>query len=313
MFEHILNLSIDLVHLATHRELFMVLLTFKSRRFFIEIINQFSIQNFDNDLILVRKYADLLNLLDSKEVFAYKAGSASQPISINTIPHNNSSGSLSSLATNSLLRNSGSAQLNKDNLGEAAWTFQNFKDSFYELVYKFPNPVYLKDNCINNCIDYYLQKKLLPAFGVESLNGIKDLLEKYFSIKNKHTCFVRKFLIDTLHKRIKSFYQNDNSTFAHDLIGNILLPIFELSVEEDDLHYRSFVDQQQESNHLQIFTELFEMKNFIVMKLIELTDICHDENNLISIVKIFEKVSFVTFILGSFTKIRNSPVKIYIF
>ena len=42
MFEHILNLTIDLVHLATHRDLYMCLLTFNSRKFIIEIIEQFS-------------------------------------------------------------------------------------------------------------------------------------------------------------------------------------------------------------------------------------------------------------------------------
>ena len=44
MFEHILNLTIDLVHLATHRDLFMCLTTYNSRKFLIEIVNQFPVQ-----------------------------------------------------------------------------------------------------------------------------------------------------------------------------------------------------------------------------------------------------------------------------
>ena len=44
IFEHILVLTIDLVYLATHRDLFMCLLTFNSRKFLIEIIDQFAAQ-----------------------------------------------------------------------------------------------------------------------------------------------------------------------------------------------------------------------------------------------------------------------------
>ncbi len=44
LFEHLLILTIDLVHLATHRDLFMCLLAFNSRKFLIEIIEQFSAQ-----------------------------------------------------------------------------------------------------------------------------------------------------------------------------------------------------------------------------------------------------------------------------
>ena len=78
IFEHILILTIDLVHLATHRDLFMCLLTFNSRKFLIEIIEQFSVQIKDNKQ-LIQKYAELLNLLDKKDVFNYKTGNSAVP------------------------------------------------------------------------------------------------------------------------------------------------------------------------------------------------------------------------------------------
>jgi hypothetical protein len=154
MFENILNLTLDLVHLATHRDLFMCLLTFNSRKFLIEIINQFAVQITDNEP-LIKKYADLLNFLDSKEVFSYKAGSnvptGSQTGSVGgsassaQMSYNSSFTSLTTLASNSLMqRNPSSANLNQGNLDEAAMIFHKFKDSFYELVYKFPYANYLK-------------------------------------------------------------------------------------------------------------------------------------------------------------------------
>jgi hypothetical protein len=42
IYEHILNLTIDLVNLATTRDLFMCLLTANSRRFLIKIVELFS-------------------------------------------------------------------------------------------------------------------------------------------------------------------------------------------------------------------------------------------------------------------------------
>jgi hypothetical protein len=135
MFENILNLTLDLVHLATHRDLFMCLLTFNSRKFLIEIINQFSAQITDNEP-LIKKYAELLNLLDTKEVFSYKAGSSASSCG--------SSGQQSSATGSVLQRNPSSANLNQASLDEAAVIFHKFKDSFYELVYRFPYANYLK-------------------------------------------------------------------------------------------------------------------------------------------------------------------------
>jgi hypothetical protein len=149
MFENILNLTLELVNLATHRDLFMCLLTFNSRKFLIEIINQFAVQITDNEP-LIKKYADLLNLLDIKEVFSYKAGcnvltSSQSGVGGGQMSHNSSFTSLTTLASNSLMqRNPSSANLTAANLDEAAVIFHKFKDSFYELVYGFPYANYLK-------------------------------------------------------------------------------------------------------------------------------------------------------------------------
>ena len=171
----------------------------------------------------------------------------------------------------------------KENMEETTLIFQEFKDSFYELIYKFPHTKYLKDNCINNCIDYYFQRKLLPCFGNESVKEIKVLLEKYFSIKKKHNLGVRKFLIEILHKKLKEYYKTDQKSFTEEVINNALLPICELSIDEDDEYYHSL-------NSYESYTDLIEMKNFLVLKLIDLTNYCNSENTLLKIIKILEKI-----------------------
>lgn len=168
MFENILNLTIELVHLANHRDLFMCLLTLNSRKFLIEIVNCFSRQNLENESI-IRKYADLLNLLDTKEVFSYKTSSSSQsqltagtsssqpPLqqATSSLPSAASASSLYSqtgqqqsttsqlvsISTSSLHRN---VAMSRENLDDPTWIFYKFKSSFYELVYKFPHANYLK-------------------------------------------------------------------------------------------------------------------------------------------------------------------------
>lgn len=157
VFENILNLSIDLVILATNRDLFMCLLTFNSRKFLIEIINQFSAQILDNQS-LIRLYAELLNMLDAKEVFSYKESTASSmayaaPNQMLLTP-NASYSSLSSLTTtmssssahlaSSLIRNPSSSNLNRESVDDTSYMFIKFKESFYELVYRFPYTSYLK-------------------------------------------------------------------------------------------------------------------------------------------------------------------------
>jgi hypothetical protein len=205
MYEHILNLTIDIVNLAS-RDLLMCLLTFNSRKFFIEIVNQFSTQIEKENEALNRKYADLLNLLDSKEVFSYKTSSAatststtskveisspsvSSVISVqaNQITAASASSSASSLSGGtgaggaSVLRNSSNVNLTREsNIEDMTWIFQKFKQSFYEIIYKFSHANYLKDSCLNNCIDFYLNRKLLPRYGNESIKNLKELLEKYF-------------------------------------------------------------------------------------------------------------------------------------
>jgi hypothetical protein len=215
MYEHILNLTIDIVNLAS-RDLLMCLLTFNSRKFFIEIVNQFSTQIEKENEALNRKYADLLNLLDSKEVFSYKTSSAatststsgvggggggvkveifspsvSSVISVqaNQITAASASSSASSLSGGagagaggaSVLRNPSNVNLTREsNIEDMTWIFQKFKQSFYEIIYKFSHANYLKDSCLNNCIDFYLNRKLLPRYGNESIKNLKELLEKYF-------------------------------------------------------------------------------------------------------------------------------------
>ena len=154
---------------------------------------------FDENRHLINKlnYADLLNLLDKKEVFSYKttnfATKSDKEVS------NLFSSSATSLLKNSIVNNE-----------DTAWIFNEFKETFYELVYKFPNIKYLKDSCVNNCVDYYLQRKLLPSYGTNnSVKGIKSLLEKYFllqvNINSRPNVAIRKFVCDMLHKKLNYY------------------------------------------------------------------------------------------------------------
>ena len=74
------------------------------------------------------------------------------------------------------------------------------------------------------------------------------------------------------------------------MISQCLLPIYEASLDEDDLYYKSI---ECADSTILIYAELFEMKNFIVTKLIDLTQWCNQETNMIKIVEIFEKVIFL--------------------
>ncbi|RNA11928.1 hypothetical protein BpHYR1_032478, partial [Brachionus plicatilis] len=244
----------------------MCLLTYNSRKFLIEIVNQFSVQNLDDD-VLVKKYADLINLLDIKDVFSYK-----------TSQKESSSGQ-------TLFRNPSSASLNSDNLEELSFIMYKFKEAFYDLVYKFPRPNYLKDNCINNCVDFYLQRKFLPIFGPQSIEGIKNLLEKYLAVRNKFSIVVRKNLIEALHRKINEYFQMDHKSFIEQLVAQVLIAAYEITLVEEDSHFRSVPSAQK----MDFIFDLFEMKYFVVTKLIELVNVSNDENNVLKIIKIFEK------------------------
>ena len=272
IFEHILILTIDLVHLATHRDLFMCLLTFKSRKFLIDIVDQFSVQIKDNKQ-LIQKYAELLNLLDKKDVFNYKTSNC------------HSTGD------------------------EIAVNFQKFKESFYELVYKFPHTYYLTDSCINSCIEYYLQRKLLPYLNTEAIDGIKMLLEKYFLIKQCQNISVRKFVLEAVSKKLHDYNKYDQKMFAEDVIRIALLPLVEKSIDEDNQFYHS-LDVQDGSpptpSIQQFHSDLIEIKYFIVSKLIELSNICVDETNIFKIVEIFERI--ISLEISSSIDLLNLPM-----
>jgi len=97
---------------------------------------------------------------------------------------------------------------------ELALSFQKFKESFNELVYRFPHTYYLTDACVNNCVEYYLQRKLLPCFSYQAIDGIKKLLEKYFSIQNCQNVFVRKFVLEALTKKLHEYNKFEQKSFA---------------------------------------------------------------------------------------------------
>ena len=278
MLEQILNLTMDLVHLATQRDLLMCLLTFNSRKFLIEISLQFSNQILESES-LMQNYADLLNLLDKKEVFSYKttnfATKSDKEVS------NLFSSSATSLLKNSIINNE-----------DTAWIFNEFKETFYELVYKFPNFKYLKDSCVNNCVDYYLQRKLLPSYGTNnSVKGIKSLLEKYFllqvNINSRPNVAIRKFVCDLLHKKLNYYFTTDQSTFAEDVICNALLPVYEQMLDGDLVYYR----------HLNSFdlylSEYIEMKYFCTLKLIEISSSTKSEKTLLKTVQLLNKILLI--------------------
>ena len=189
MFEHIISLTLELVTLAAHRDLFMCLLTLNSRKFLIEIVEQFAEQLPDNEA-LIHKYAELLNLLDDKEVFAYKTPSSvsvsvTSP-SASAVTSKEASALTASPSTHSFPHLAAAASslgrdVSNSNSGgdEASWLIQRYKEIFYDVVYRFPHDKYLKERCLNNCIDYHLQRKLVPSLGNEAIVNIERVLWKY--------------------------------------------------------------------------------------------------------------------------------------
>jgi hypothetical protein len=300
IYENILNLSIDLIHLATHRDFFMCMFTFNSRKFFIEIISHFAEHTSELNENLLRKYADLLNLLDKKDVFACKTAVMKSELNSSSMSSFSASNSLMS---QSMTKSFTQAQRDSTSSEESnILKFHKFQDVFYELVYKFPYANYLKDNCLNNCIDYYLQRKYLPYYGDDAINGINVLLEKYFSIQKQHSPIVRKFLIDSLHKRLKEFYDMDHIMFIQKVISEALLPTYEKCIQEDYTHFLNVLKSSSSatstqasvtvnSSSQQAYQELIEMKCFITNKLIELTQWhCNNEANMLKLISLFELI-----------------------
>ena len=262
MLEHILNLTMDLVHLATQRDLIMCLLTFNSRKFLIEISVQFATQTLDSER-LVQSYADLLNLLDKKEVFSYKTAPPSKENKEQT------------------------ASLLKANAEDTGYIFNEYKETFYELVYSFPNAKYLRDSCVNNCIDYYLQKKHVPCFGTQqSVKGIRCLLAKYFCVTaaGKQSVAVRRFVCELLQKKLAYYAKTDQSTFAEDVMQFALVPAYESYVDDDWAFFNSRGEAQYACN------EYVDMKYFVVSKLIELSASTKREDTLLKIVHILDRL-----------------------
>lgn len=90
-----------------------------------------------------------MNLIDKKDVFSYKtsketgSGGSTNPQILNSSHAILNSKSGNSLYSN--VRNANNLSLQKDgNMDEASLVLQKFKESFLELIYKFPNPSYLK-------------------------------------------------------------------------------------------------------------------------------------------------------------------------
>jgi hypothetical protein len=219
-------------------------------KFLIETIDYFSTHITADNKDLIKKYAELLNLLDKKDVFNYKTGMSSD-----------------------------------DSL---AVVLQKFRDSFSEIVFKFPHINYLSDACINNCVEYYLSRKFLPSHGKHSIKGISQLIEKYFCIKNSKNCQVRKNAIDAVCRKLFDYNRIEYKTFIDDVIQQALLVCIEKSIDEDNKYYRS-MDYDHAASVI-MHSDLVEIKSFLINKLIEIAPLCHYEENILKILDIFKHI-----------------------
>lgn len=131
---------------------------------------------------------------------------------------------------------------------EMAANFQKFKESFYELVYKFPHIHYLTEACVNKCIEFYLLHKLRPCFNLEAIEGIRSLLDKFYDIKQCQNLIVRKFVLGTLTKKLHEYNKYDQKFFAEDVIRRALLPVCELSLSDDYAFYHSLDSPDDNGN-----------------------------------------------------------------
>lgn len=77
------------------------------------------------------------------------------------------------------------------------------------------------------------------------------------------------------------------------MIKHALLPSYEASIVEDDAYYKQLAANSDNNSDPSVFVELLEMKSFIAQKLIELTQICQDEENMLKIISLFEKVRLI--------------------
>ena len=79
--------------------------------------------------------------------------------------------------------------------------------------------------------------------------------------------------------------------FKEEVIKHNLLPIYEASLTEDDAHYK-LIEKTDPilKGDWTVYIDLFEMKNFVVGKLIDLTQFCNHEENMMKIISLFEKV-----------------------
>ena len=96
---------------------------------------------------MIGKYAELLNLLDIKEVFSYKTSSNQSQIQTNSVPFiqlPTTQSTSNHFMTGSTTPNQKPITTARDNLDDPIWLFYKFKSSFYELVYKFPYAHLLK-------------------------------------------------------------------------------------------------------------------------------------------------------------------------
>ena len=71
------------------------------------------------------------------------------------------------------------------------------------------------------------------------------------------------------------------------MIEHAVLPVLELSIDEDERLCQISTDP---SNLVQLHSDLVEIKYFIVLKLIDICEICIHESNILKIVTILEKV-----------------------
>ena len=207
---------------------------------------------------MIKKYAELLNLLDKKDVFNYKTGTSSD-----------------------------------DSL---AVVLQKFRDSFAEIVFKFPHISYLSDTCINNCVEYYLSRKFLPSHAKHSIKGISQLIEKYFCIRNSKNCQVRKNVIEAVCRKLFDYNRIEYKTFIDDVIQQALLVCIEQSIDDDNKYYRSMDSDHAASATMH--SDLVEMKSFLISKLIEIAPLCHYEENILKILDIFKHIIVLEKISG---------------
>lgn len=122
---------------------------------------------------------------------------------------------------------------------------------------------------------------------------------------------VRKFAVDVLHRKLKDYLSDDQKMFTvsqispiiklgnkflkinrskEEVIEMVLLPLFEEVILEEDAHYQSLKKNSQ-NQEWTAYLDLFDVKSFIVNKLVDLQQMCNDERNILKIVQIYEKVS----------------------